>query len=262
MVKLILSDLDGTLVPEGTSVLPEEVRALIARLQRCGIAFAVSSGRQHASLRQVFRGLDRTLIISLNGGCICRGDECLYTNPMERMDALAIAEDIYRLPTCDAILETHEQCWVYAPKGEIMCHELDRRNYRYRVIRDLNALEGEIIKVACYDESGRVGEKLEGFQRRWGERVQVARSGERWVDFNVSDKGQGLLAACRLLGITPAETAAFGDNLNDRPMLLEAGQSWVVSSGSPALRAEFPTCRHPAEIIEKIAAEAKKTLAI
>ncbi len=262
MVKLILSDLDGTLVPEGASVLPEEVRALIAQLEHCGIVFAVSSGRQHASLRQVFRGLDRTLIISLNGGCICQGDECLYINPMARDDAMGIAEDIYCQPACDAILETHEQCWVYAPKGEIMCHELECRNYRYRVIHDLSDLEGEVIKVACYDESGRVGEKLEGFQHRWGRRVQVARSGERWVDFNVSDKGRGLLAACRLLGISPAETVAFGDNLNDRPMLLAAGQSWAAATGSPALRAEFPTCGHPAEIIKKIIAETKKTLAI
>ena len=262
MVKLILSDLDGTLVPEGAGALPEELFGLIRALEDCGIAFAVSSGRQHASLRQVFRGLDQSLIISLNGGCICRGDECLYTNPMPQETALDIAREIWSIPHCDAILETREQCWVYAPKGALICRELDSRGYRYRKAGDLSELEGAVVKVACYDESGHVAGKLEGFQRRWGGRVKVARSGERWVDFNVSDKGEGLLAACRLLGVSPEETVAFGDNLNDRPMLRAAGQGWVVASGAPALREEFAVCAHPSEVLRKILENAKKTLAI
>ena len=254
MVKLIVSDLDGTLVPEGAGALPRELIGTLNRVQQGGIPFAVSSGRQHASLREVFRPLEtEPYILSLNGGCICKGDQCLYTDPMPQEAALAIAEEAGRLPWCDVILETREECWVYRPSNGV-AEGLDARRYHYAKIDRLEQVEGEVIKVACY-----LTAELEDFlarnQRRWGSVVKVSRSGERWVDFNTSDKGKGLLALCRLLGIDPAETVAFGDNLNDRAMLAAAGLGWAAAQGNPELRREFPVCADPRLEMEKILRE-------
>lgn len=254
MIKLVVSDLDGTLVPEGAGALPQALITTLDRLEQGGISFAVSSGRQHASLREVFRPLAaEPYIISLNGGCICKGDQCLYLDPMPREAALTIAEEASRLPCCDVILETREQCWVYRSRNGV-AGELDLRRYHYTEIDRLEDVRGQVVKVACYLTAG-----LEDFlaenQRRWGGQFNVARSGERWVDFNRSDKGKGLKALCRLLGVDPAETAAFGDNLNDRPMLAAAGAGWVAPEGNLQLRREFPTCADPRAEMEKILQE-------
>ena len=45
MIKLIVSDVDGTLVPEGTNDIDPELFTLIRRLKAQGIYFAVASGR-------------------------------------------------------------------------------------------------------------------------------------------------------------------------------------------------------------------------
>lgn len=260
MVKLIVSDLDGTLVPEGAGTLPEELVDTLDRLQAGGIPFAVSSGRQHASLRRVFQPLRiQPYILSLNGGCICKGDECLYMDPMPQQAALTIARQAAQLPYCDVILETREQCWVYRSRNGVP-QELDIRQYHYAEIEHLEQVRGQVIKVACYLTEG-----LERFVTenlvRWGSQCNVARSGERWVDFNVSDKGKGLKALCSLLGVNPVETVAFGDNLNDRPMLAAAGTGWVAPGGNPQLRKEFPTCEDPRQEMEKILLRSQKTLA-
>ena len=52
-----------------------------------------------------------------------------------------------------------------------------------------------------------------------------------------TDKKQGVEALQRALGVTPAQTAVFGDYLNDL-LMLEAGDwSFAMSNGPPDLRA-------------------------
>lgn len=50
MIKLIVSDVDGTLVPEGTNHINPELFELIRRLKKEGIYFAVASGRHKCSI--------------------------------------------------------------------------------------------------------------------------------------------------------------------------------------------------------------------
>lgn len=260
MIQFVMSDLDGTLVPEGTCVLPQRLIDALNELQRCGIPFAASSGRQHASIRNVFRVLEEEpMIVSLNGGCICKGDECLYLDPMPQEVALAVAEEAGTYPGCDVILETKDQCWVYVGVNGVV-PELDVRGYHYAHVASLDQVQGQVVKVACYIPNG-----VEAFQKqakeRWGHKVTVARSGDRWVDFNVADKGKGLRAACKLLGVEPEHTVAFGDNLNDEAMLAAAGQPFVAANGNPALLERYPISQSPVADIEKISENLKKRLA-
>ena len=46
MIKLVASDLDGTLLLNGVQKLPEEIFPLIKRMKEMGIVFAAASGRQ------------------------------------------------------------------------------------------------------------------------------------------------------------------------------------------------------------------------
>ncbi len=46
MIKLIASDIDGTLVKDGTNVLNPEIYEVILKLKERGIQFAAASGRQ------------------------------------------------------------------------------------------------------------------------------------------------------------------------------------------------------------------------
>ena len=46
MIKLVASDLDGTLLLNGAQQLPEEIFPLIRELKKLGILFVAASGRQ------------------------------------------------------------------------------------------------------------------------------------------------------------------------------------------------------------------------
>ena len=54
MIKLIASDLDGTLLQNGAQRLNPEVFDMIRTLKSHGILFTAASGRQYTNLRRLF----------------------------------------------------------------------------------------------------------------------------------------------------------------------------------------------------------------
>ena len=68
MIKLIVSDVDGTLVPEGTNQMHPGIFSMIRKLKKQGIYFAVASGRHKCSIEKLFAPVrDDILYITSNG---------------------------------------------------------------------------------------------------------------------------------------------------------------------------------------------------
>ena len=63
-------------------------------------------------------------------------------------------------------------------------------------------------------------------------RANIVAAGAKWVDVvaNGADKGSALGRIQEIFGISPEETAAFGDNENDIGMLQRAGYSFAVDN--------------------------------
>ena len=55
MIKLVASDIDGTLLPEGTAQINPEIFEVIRKLKEKDILFAAASGHQSTSVRSTFR---------------------------------------------------------------------------------------------------------------------------------------------------------------------------------------------------------------
>ena len=69
MIKLVASDLDGTLLMKGAQSLPEDIFPLIRQLKDLGILFIAASGRQYANMKDLFAPVaDDMAFLSENGG--------------------------------------------------------------------------------------------------------------------------------------------------------------------------------------------------
>ena len=119
MIKLVASDVDGTLVPDGTFEIDPEIYDVIKKLKEKGITFAAASGRQYASLKKLFAPVaDRILYIPDNGGFV-RGSkgETWLKRPMEKDLIRAIVEDPIRaiIFDLDGVIcftdQYHYQAW-------------------------------------------------------------------------------------------------------------------------------------------------------
>ena len=54
MIKLVASDLDGTLLFKGAQSLPEEIFPTDQTVKKNGILFVAASGRQYANMKKCF----------------------------------------------------------------------------------------------------------------------------------------------------------------------------------------------------------------
>ena len=85
MIKMVSSDLDGTLLTGGSQTIPEEIFSLIKELKDMGILFVAASGRQYANMRNLFLPVrDDMAFISENGGLAIQNEKLLYCDSFDK----------------------------------------------------------------------------------------------------------------------------------------------------------------------------------
>ena len=85
MIKLVASDLDGTLLLNGAQSVEDSMFETIGKLLDRGILFAPASGRQMTSLKRLFAPVaDCCIFLCENGGVIYKDEQCIAKNPMPR----------------------------------------------------------------------------------------------------------------------------------------------------------------------------------
>ena len=95
-IRLVCSDIDGTLLQYGKKELEGEIFEQIRALHQRGIWFCPASGRQYTSLRKLFAPVaDCCVFICENGGTIFKEEQCIAKNPMPRALAEEIANDMW-----------------------------------------------------------------------------------------------------------------------------------------------------------------------
>ncbi len=234
MIRLVASDVDGTLIKDSTPDLYPEMAEAIRQLNKMGIIFCAASGRQYESLKNVFREVAGDIAyIAENGAHIRYQHKNISVTPMKREyveGIMAMLRPYYG--ECETVVSTANGSLVESKNQEF----IDLITYGYhnsfRQVDDVLAQGEEIIKIAIYrKESIRtLGEGI--FIPAWEDKVKVCMAGEEWVDFmdRSVDKGKGLRILENHLGISREETMAFGDNDNDIGMMLEAGTSYAVDT--------------------------------
>lgn len=233
MIKLIASDLDGTLLPEGTADINPGIYEVIRGLQAAGITFVAASGRNYESVMSVFGHMEKEMtVITDNGGYGARGGVGMYCNGFSKELLREIVTAARGVP--DMWMMASAARGVYTDMDNPKYMDWIRNGYKMdiRLVEDLLAVEEPLIKVALYTYAKDASEVAAPLRGRFGACASIAESGERWVDIMMPgvSKGTALAHIQRTLGVTPEETAAFGDNGNDIPMLRLAAESYAVSN--------------------------------
>ena len=85
MIKLVVTDVDGTLVEDGSPNIDPELFETILKLREKGIQFAVASGRPWASVERTFDPVKKKVFYIANNGSYigCYG-RSLYVYPIDR----------------------------------------------------------------------------------------------------------------------------------------------------------------------------------
>lgn len=234
-IRLVASDLDGTLFLSGTRP-SEKAYRMIRELLDHDVVFVAASGRQYENMREVFAPFaDEIGYICYNGGLTIYRGETVCEFFLDHALAREIITAVESTADCDAMASI---------RGTEVISRKDPALYPYmtgfvgaptRVVDDLSALEEPIFKIAMYNADGHLN--AEYWKARFGDRCNVLTSGNVWLDFVPKElnKGVALKELASSLGITADECLALGDNENDRGMLLAAGHPVTMKTSNPSV---------------------------
>ena len=238
MIKLIVSDIDGTLLEDGGHELNPELIEVILRLRERGVQFAAASGRQWASIDTLFEPIkERIFYLSDNGayvGCAARN---LFLNTVDRGLIMDMVRDI-RAEGLVALLSGPDV--VYLDQDDPEFYDWLVNGYKFRVVKvdDLTRVEDDFIKISAYRKTD-IESATAGLRNKYDGKLKIAIAGDMWMDCMASgvNKGQAVKLLQDSLGIRPEETMVFGDQLNDLEMMQQAYYSFAVGNARPEVKA-------------------------
>lgn len=251
-IKLVCSDVDGTLVEEGKGGLNPEYYDEIRRLKEKGILFAVVSGRSYAGSSPLFTPvLDDVIFINDNGAALTYQGKVIkaHTIPVELVKEMVrdLKDEIKEVTYLSAL--TGSYAWK---KDQEFCRIL-REDFHLKLTEledmpDSLTEDAGIMSLGMYDPVDAEAAVGHEFIEKWNQHplIQAVPGGQYW--FNIMqkniDKGMALRELMEMYNIKPEEVLAIGDNMNDLGMLTCVPNSVAIGNAREEVKA---VCKYVAD---------------
>ncbi|MDD4571070.1 MAG: Cof-type HAD-IIB family hydrolase [Clostridia bacterium] len=226
-IKLVASDLDGTLLDDSYQV-PQDVKNTVKAMVNKGVAIAIATGRMHRSAINAAKQLKTDVpIISYNGAMIKRafsGEVLRHVTMPE--DKAKIIVDLAMAKDLPIHVYINDELFVPAMTPLTEWYQ-KAATVKAIVYPDLNeAIDnfGSPTKIVIASEP-EILEKFRLEAKVWvGNSLYITKSHRQLLEFLAADagKGEGVAMIANSLGISKEEILCIGDNLNDLS-LFDAG---------------------------------------
>lgn len=240
MIRLLVSDVDGTLVEESQSALNPEYFTLIPQLKAKGIQVVAASGRPYSSMAKLFAPvLEDMWFISDCGATMQTSRGLEYNQCIPKATLAELWADISQIPTGDGMICGKDK--IYIPQKDSQMCKIVRDDYKMEVKylagwEDLPQEESGKVSLFCPEDVEILGQAL---REKWQGKLHSVISGEWWLDFMMPqvNKGTAVEKIMAEYGYAPEEIMATGDNMNDIELLKVAGTALAVSTAREEVKA-------------------------
>lgn len=249
-IKMILLDLDGTLLDSHKKISPENYAAL-ERAAQNGALIVPCTGRFYGAMPEEIRGLPFVrYVITINGAEIfdTETDSCLHREDISLERGLELFDFMDDLPV---IYDCFQDGWGWMDEKfyAVIDDYIDDPHINHMAKNKRTPLEN-FKKVI-----GERGRPIQKTQMFFGDLTARARALEelprQLPDLSVTSsltmnielnsknahKGRALEVLCEILDIPTAQTMSFGDGSNDTSMILSAGIGVAMENAIPELKA-------------------------
>lgn len=237
MIKLIASDMDGTLLDENSEV-PAETYDLILALREKGVHFAASSGRRYDRLCTFFEPVvDKMDFVASNGAQVYVDGKLVDREVYSHIAIRDLARTVEMFSNLHLALFDRTKSFLLDDEDKFV-REVDKDLPNAERIWELPDPEVNILKASVFCDDGNVMDTAYALQRELGNKFVFAPSGNCWIDalqIGVT-KASGIAQVMDHYGIERDEVIAFGDSMNDFEIIRFVGCGCAMANARPALK--------------------------
>ena len=239
-VKLMLADVDGTLVTQD-KVLTDKAIAAVHKLHDAGVIFAITSGRPPRGMAMLVEPLDlQTPIAAFNGGILVDRD-------MNVIEQRVLPEDLV-VPVAKLMESFSLDVWLYSgadwyvPKadGPHVAREAWTVKFEPKIMQDgVNGLTKDVAKlVGVSDDHDAVAKAAVAAHEKFGDHVTAAASQPYYLDVThpLATKGAVAKYMAQRYKLDEDDIATIGDQPNDVLMFARSGLSVAMGNASDEVK--------------------------
>lgn len=240
-IRLLLADVDGTLLTSAKALAPSTVR--VARtLRERGIAFAITSSRPPRGLIQFIQALDiETPTGAFNGGEFVKPDLTVLAQTVLSADLARRSVALLQERGLDVWVYAGDEWYVPHLDGPHVAKEAKTVRFKPKVADSYEPFIDRAVKIVGVTDDAALMEATEqAFKDEFDAQVSATKSQTYYLDVTHPDANKGAVLAWMSAYIDiPAENiATVGDGHNDILMFRRSGLSIAMGNATPEVKAE------------------------
>jgi Cof subfamily protein (haloacid dehalogenase superfamily) len=240
-IRLVISDVDGTLVTPD-KVLTDEAVLAVRELQKHGILFTITSSRPPRGLSMYVKPLDLTEPIgAFNGGL-------MVDHYMEPLHELTVKEELVE-PIIESLTSNGLSVWVYQAtdwfvldlNGPHVQHEATVVQFEPTQLEGFDGIRKDVVKiVGVSDEPERIAKATESIDNSFDKDVSATSSQSYYLDVThrKANKGAVVDYLADDLSIDRDSIVTIGDGANDVSMFERAGISVAMGNATDDVKSK------------------------
>jgi Cof subfamily protein (haloacid dehalogenase superfamily) len=239
-VKLLLADVDGTLVTQDKVLTGRAIEA-VHRLHDAGVIFAITSGRPPRGMAMLIEPLDiRTPIAAFNGGLLVDRDMSVLEQRVLPEDLVVPVSDTMQSFSLDVWLYSGADWYVPTADGPHVAREAWTVKFSPKIMANgVKGLTGSVAKlVGVSDDADAVTKATTAVHDKFGDHVTAAASQPYYLDVTHPQANKGAVAKylAAKYHLEPEDIATIGDMPNDVLMFAHSGLSIAMGNASPEVK--------------------------
>lgn len=246
-IKVIISDLDGTLYYNGTNNtddLPEKNKEAIVRWLKAGNIFMLATGRTRSTLDWFEKAHQLKIdMIACNGGEVILNHQRVFSSPISRdkIDRMTKLLSPY-LPEVDFILDMYTDARPCLTTNGLVHKYYSDPDEKLISVEDYFQSGGTELPSKIFipvENPDRQAFFLDLLYQEFHDELSFTRSSNKTIECcNPSvNKGYALNKLIEITGWSLDEIAVVGDEENDISMLDACKNSWVMEHARSAIKA-------------------------
>lgn len=239
MIKMVMSDIDGTIYTPETGIT-QEVKDCIHSLEKKGVKFVIATGRTYASAKYMADKAEvKCPLVCYQGGLICSYDgEILNAEYLDEKIARRIITD-FKKRNIHLNVYVNDTLYVENDNKYIKDYIGDKGIDYFKVnsFDDLNFSRLNKMLAIVYDEKF-IDDLIQELRQKYPE-IYAVKSFKYFCEIasNRASKGNALKFLADKYGISLDEVFAIGDQNNDIEMVQTAGIGAAMGNGTPEIKA-------------------------
>lgn len=249
MIKLVLSDMDNTLVPLGARHVPVRTLRAIHAVMDAGVRFGPATGRDYVELMRFFR-MDESCFMTgiFSNGKRVRADGTYVSTTLLDHDALVRIDRALRgekgmfLVCYPADTNLFNPAYGVGTTSDELAVFEARTSFNGAVVDEVPDIDFVAATIACPGGPERM-ERCRELVAEAAPEMRVASPIPDWFDIMPQgvSKAAGLDVLLDALDVSLDEVIVFGDAENDLEILRKVPHSVAVANATPEVAA---TARH------------------